>query len=114
MSRVQLYSFLMVFGVFISSISQIVLKKAAGKTYKNHIREYLNASVIIAYGLFFTSTIFNILALKYVMISYVPIIESTGYIFVTALGAIFLHEKIGKKKIIGLFIIISGVLIFSL
>ena len=43
---------LLLFSVFISSVSQILLKKAANKTYKDHIREYINPLVIFAYGMF--------------------------------------------------------------
>ena len=39
---------LLLFSVFISSVSQILLKKAANKTYKDHIREYINTLVIFA------------------------------------------------------------------
>ena len=48
---------LLLFSVFISSVSQILLKKAANKTYKDHIREYINPLVIFAYGMFFGSVI---------------------------------------------------------
>ena len=37
-------------GVFVSAIAQILLKKSAGKTYENKIREYLNPYVIISYS----------------------------------------------------------------
>ena len=47
---------LLLFSVFISSVSQILLKKAANKTYKDHIREYINPLVIFAYGMFFITS----------------------------------------------------------
>ena len=38
-----LYACIMMFGTFISAISQVILKKAAVvKTYENKIREYVN------------------------------------------------------------------------
>ena len=43
---------LLLVSVFISSVSQILLKKAADRTYENHIREYLNPLVIFSYGMF--------------------------------------------------------------
>ena len=42
---------LLLVSVFISSVSQILLKKAADRTYENHIREYLNPLVIFSYGM---------------------------------------------------------------
>ena len=47
-----LYAGIMMFGTFISAISQVILKKAAGKTYENKIREYVNLPVISAYTIF--------------------------------------------------------------
>ena len=41
---------LLLVSVFISSVSQILLKKAADRTYENHLREYLNPLVIFSYG----------------------------------------------------------------
>ena len=46
---VALYSLFILFGTFISAISQVMLKKAAMKTYPSKIREYLNPLVISAY-----------------------------------------------------------------
>ena len=43
-----IYACIMLFGTFISAISQVILKKAAGKTYENKIREYVNLPVISA------------------------------------------------------------------
>ena len=43
-----LYIFLFVFSVFISSVSQTILKTSAEKKYDNRLQEYLNPKVIIA------------------------------------------------------------------
>lgn len=100
--------------VFISSVSQIMLKKAADKTYSSGIREYLNPLVISAYVLFFGSVILTMVALKTVPLSMSPILESTGYIFVSVLGYLFLKERFNRRKILGICLILSGVLLFSL
>lgn len=104
----------LLFSVFISSVSQILLKKAADKTYKNPLMEYINPLVAIAYAMFFCSVFLTMLALKKLPLSMSPILESTGYLFVSVLGYIFLREKFGKKKIIGLFLILVGIAVFSL
>ncbi len=39
--------------VFLSSISQILLKISANGSYQNRWKEYFNVRVIIAYGIFF-------------------------------------------------------------
>lgn len=109
-----IYVFVFIGSVFISSISQIVLKSSARDSFDNKLREYLNIKVILAYGLFFISSLLTILAYKGVPLSMGPVLESTGYIWVAILGRIILKEKINRKKIIGLICIIVGVLIFSL
>lgn len=109
-----LYIFLFVFSVFISSVSQTILKTSAEKKYDNRLQEYLNPKVIIAYGIFFLSSLITVVAYKYVPLSLGPILESCGYIFITLLGYFILHEKVGKKKLIGLLVILMGISIFNM
>ena len=99
--------------VLISSISQILLKKSADKTYDSRLKEYLNPLVIIAYGMFFCSMMITMYCYRYVDVSAGPILESAGYIFVGVLGYIFLKEKFTAKKIIGMLLIMLGIVIFS-
>ena len=109
-----IFSGIYLFSVFISSVSQILLKKSADHTHKNPLAEYLNPRVIIAYGFFFGATLISVIALKYVPVSLGTVFESTGYIFVTILGVIFLKERVSRRKLIGLGIILAGVLLYSL
>ena len=108
------YILLFLCAVFISSVSQIMLKKSASKKYDNKVKEYMNPQVILAYGLFFGATLCTVIAYKYVPLSLGPILESAGYFFVTILGMIFLKEKVGKLKRIGLLIILVGIIVFNL
>lgn len=107
------YIIIFLFSVFISSVSQIILKKSANEEHKNALQEYLNVKVILAYGMFFLSSLITILAYKYVPLSMGPILESSGYIFVAVLGYIFLKEHVGKRKLLGLCCIFVGIIIFS-
>lgn len=108
------YIILLVLAVLVSSISQIILKKSASKTYNSIFREYFNLYVIIGYGLMVVSTVLVILGLKGVPYKNEPIIESLGYIFVMVLSNLVLGEKITKKKIIGNLLILSGIIIYYL
>lgn len=108
-----LYSFVMLFGTFISAVSQVLLKKAANKHYENAIKEYLNPYVIVAYGIFFLATLMNILAYKVIPLSMGPILEATSYIYVTIFGVSIFKEKINRKKILALTIIIIGIFVYS-
>lgn len=100
--------------VFISSVSQVLLKTSANKEHKNKIKEYMNPKVIIAYAMFLASTLITILAYQKVPLSMGPILEASGYIFVAVLSYIFLHEKIGKRKLIGLLVILGGIMIYNI
>ena len=61
----------------------------------------------------FISSVSQIL-LKNIPLSMQPILESTGYIFVTVMGYFFLKERIGKRKMAGIALILLGILIFSM
>lgn len=104
--------FLLFVAVFISSISQIILKKSANKDYNSFIRSYLNLRVICAYGIIFAAVLIDLFAFKYVPVSVVPVIESSSYFFIIILSRIFLHEKLTLKQIIGVSIIMIGVFLY--
>ncbi len=108
------YIILLVLAVLVSSVSQIILKKSASKTYNSIFREYFNLYVITGYGLMVVSTVLVILGLRGVPYKNEPIIESLGYIFVMILSNLILGEKITKKKIIGNLLILSGIIIYYL
>ncbi|HCM91341.1 MAG TPA: multidrug ABC transporter [Lachnospiraceae bacterium] len=109
-----LHVFIYVFSVFISSISQIILKKSADKKYDSKIKEYLNPLVMIAYGIFFLATLVTIYAYKGIPLSLGPILETTGYLWISLLGYFVLKEKIGRRKILGLTVVIVGIFVSCL
>lgn len=104
----------MLISVLISSVSQIMLKKSAEKTYPSKLKEYLNPLVITAYVLFFGTTFISLYALKVVPLSMAPVLEASGYIFVAVLSFIFLKEKLTRKQLIGMALIIIGIVVYSL
>ena len=107
------YLLLFLFSVFIASFSQILLKKSANKNYANEWKEYLNKHVISAYFIFFLSTLLTIIAYKGIELKYGAIIGSVGYIFILLMSKILLGEKISRKKILGVLLIMFGIFIFS-
>lgn len=113
-TRLVLYSAVLLLDIFISAISQVMLKKAAQKEYKSVIEEYMNPLVIFAYSLFVVATFMTIFAYKVVPLSMGAIFECTGYIYVTLFGIKIFHEKVNKKKIIALAVILIGIIIYSL
>ena len=108
------YMLVMLFGTFIASCSQIVLKKSAEKEYSSKLAEYLNPMVMGAYAVFFLASLCPVIAYKMVPLSLGPILEATGYSWVAVLGKIFLGEHISKRKGLGLLVIIAGIAVASL
>ena len=103
-----------ILSVFLSSVSQIMLKLSSQRKYDSLIKEYLNPIVIFAYGIFFSCTLITMYSLKVVQLSLAPILEATGFIFVAVLSRLFLKEHISKKKILGLSLIFIGIIICTL
>ena len=113
MNSLNKYMAIWMISVFISSVAQVMLKISANKTYEKRIREYLNPLVITAYGIFFVSTLLTMYALRYVPLTMSPIIESCSYIFVPVLGVFLLKEKISKRRLLGMAVMIAGILVFT-
>lgn len=111
---VVLYASVLLIGVFVSAVSQVMLKKAAMIKYDNKIKEYLNPLVIIAYILFVGTTLLSVIAYKGIPLSMGPVLEATSYIYVTIFGVKIFGERINKKKIIGLILIIVGILVYAI
>jgi small multidrug resistance pump len=109
-----LFILLFLLSALISSVSQVLLKKSALKSYSSTIKEYLNPLVIGGYGLLLVCTVLVVIAFKEVPLSLGPILESSAYVYIMILSAVFFKEKITVKKIVGNAIIIAGICIFSI
>ena len=108
------YMCFLLFGVLVSSISQVLLKKEAMMPHDSLIKEYLNMKVIVAYIMFFASTFFSIIAYKGIPLSLGPVLEATSYIYVTVFGVTVFKENINSKKIMSLGFILVGIFIYSM
>lgn len=108
------YAALNLFGVFISAISQVMLKKSAMREHGSAVAEYLNPLVIFAYTLFVAATLLSVIAYRGIPLSMGPILDATGYIYVTAFGVLIFHEKLNARRVLALALIIVGIVIYSL
>ncbi len=108
------YVIIYVVSVFISSISQILLKISANTEYKDKLHEYLNPKVIVAYGIFFLATLVTVFAYKGLPLSLGPILETTGYVFISILSRVILKEDINARKLLGLFVVVIGIIVSCL
>ncbi|MCM1220382.1 MAG: multidrug ABC transporter [Lachnospiraceae bacterium] len=109
-----MYACVLLAGVFISAISQVMLKKSALKTYDSKLKEYMNPLVIVAYILFVGTTFLSILAYKGIPLSMGPVLEATSYLYVTFFGVKIFKEKLNAKKVIALFLIIAGIVVYAI
>ena len=102
------YYIVFLISVFISALSQVMLKKAAMKEYPSFLKQYLNPLVIGAYTLFFLSTILTVLSYRYVPLSIGSVFETTSYLYITLFGLWIFHEKMSPKKFIAVVCVVCG------
>jgi len=99
--------------VFIGSVSQVMLKKAAMRKYPSKSREYFNPLVVCAYILFVGTTFLSMYALKGISLSMGGVLEATGYVWVTFWGRVVFGEKLTGRKLLALTLILCGIIVFS-
>lgn len=108
------YLFLYLGSVFLAAVSQVLLKKAASRSHASVFAEYTDWRVLLGYGLFFGCTLLTMLAYRGIPLSLGPVLETTSYLYVTFFGITIFHEKLNRKKIMALLLIIVGVLLYSI
>lgn len=115
MTQAQLpYVLLYLCSTFLASVSQVLLKKAALREHKTLLEEYTDWRVVLGYGLFVGCTLLTMLAYKGVPLNVGPVLEATGYLYVTVFGVTIFHEKMNPKKIAALVMIVVGIFIYAL
>lgn len=111
---VLLFAGLNLFGVFISAVSQVMLKKSASREHGSVVREYLNPLVIFAYALFVGATLLSVLSYRVIPLSMGPMLDATGYLWVTLFGVTVFHERLGARRVLALALILLGIAIYAL
>ena len=104
----------MILAEFIASSSQMLLKKSAEKSYASVIKEYLNVFVIVGYSLLLVSMVISIFCYDGLGYMGTVVMEPISYVFVLILSRIVFKEKISKRKIVGMSLIICGIAVFFL
>lgn len=105
---------LFVFSVLLAAFGQILLKTSANKTYESKIKEYLNPYVISGYSIFVVNTFLAIFCYRWLDLKQGGVLQMFSYVFIMVLGRIFLNEKITKKKVLGMILIMGGIFVFYL
>ena len=106
-----LYTGLFILGLLLSAISHVPMKKSAQKKYKSKLAEYLNFQVLFAYFLCGMTTVCTVIAYKEVPLSVGGVLSTLEYIFVAIVGYLVFREKINRKKLIRLCLIVFGALL---
>lgn len=100
--------------VFISCVSQVLLKSSSMKDWGHKIREYINPYVILGYVLLALCMLLTIYMYKGIELKYGAVIESLGFIIMVIFGRLFFKEKITTNKIAGNVLIVLGIIVFNL
>lgn len=108
-----MYYILVILSVFAAACAQMLLKKAATIKYPSVVRQYINPWVIGGYSIMGLVMLVNIFAMsKGVQLKEVGIIESLSYLFVPCLSWMIFGEKLNRRKLLAIAIIMCGVIVF--
>ena len=103
------YILLFLLSIIVASFSQIILKKGAEQ--KNI---YINRYTIVGYSLMVLSTVFTLIGYKDVDLTLSGILQGLSFVFVPIFSFFMLKEKINRKTVIGIVVIIFGIIIYSI
>lgn len=96
----------------IGAVAALFLKKASG--FKNLKQLFFNMSLYIGGTLYFISALLNIYVLHFLEYSIVLPLTSITYIWTMILSYFVFHEKITKRKVIGLGCVLCGVILIAI
>lgn len=106
-----IYYVILVVMTFIGSLASLFLKKAS--SVENFWGMLKNLNLYVGGGLYFASAILNIYILRYLDYSVVLPLTSITYIWTMILSYMILKEKISRKKVAGVMLIILGAFMVS-
>lgn len=104
---------LLVFSVFISACSQVLLKKSTEQIYASRWKEYLSPKTLCAYAFFLLATLLGTLSFRALEVSFATALENLGYFFVLLLGSLFLKEKMTCRKWLALVLMLAGLTVYG-
>ena len=108
-SEKSMYILILLANCVISAFSQILLKKASLKSYGSTVRQYLNALVILGYGLFFVVLALNVWLLRFLPLSVLnPVAETLPILLSFASGRLLFGEQITIWKLLSGALVVAG------
>ena len=103
---------LLVVMVFVSSLTQIMLKKEANKKTKSIVRKFINFNVLFSYFIYFVIAFINVFLYRNIDYGVIIVVESFSYVFILLLSRVILKEKITKLQILGVLLINIGIYLY--
>jgi len=100
-------------GVTIACFSQLLLKIEATKEHPTFLSQYLNLRVILAYFMLLISTMISLVTFRVIPLGFAPIAEAVAQILTVIISVVFLKEKVTKRKLLGLAVIVVGIVVMS-
>ena len=94
------------------SVASLFLKKASGT--KGFVGMLKNVNLYVGGGLYVLSALLNIWVLRILDYSVVLPLTSLTYMWTIFMSRAFLKEKITKRKILGVILIIAGAVLVSM
>jgi len=102
-------------GALLTVTAQLLLKKGALNKKNNLIADmFLNKYIVSGYFIFVMVTVLNLFALKEIPLIFMVIINPLVLILVVFFSMLLFKEKINKKQLKGLILILTGIIIFNL
>jgi small multidrug resistance pump len=108
-------SIYLVLVIAFTGFSQTLLKVGANQSCeKKFIAAYVNPYILTAYGLYVMATLFTVYALKDISLNQFYTATSMKFVLILVLSKLILREKIDQTKLIAVWLIISGVIVFNI
>lgn len=110
-----MYILIALLSVFIAACAQMLLKRATCNQYTCWWHQYVNGWVITGYLVLFGTMVVNIACMHHgLQLKELSVIESTSYLFVPVLSWYLFDERMSRRKMIAIALIITGVVVFFL
>ena len=107
-----LYYVMLIIMTMLGAIASLFLKRAS--SFLNLLTLIKNHNLYCGAFLYFLSAILNIYVLRYLEYSVVLPLTSLTYVWTMFLSYLFLKEKIGVKKCVGVSLIFAGAIVVSM
>ena len=98
--------------ILLLGVGQILLKLGS-KAGKSWLSSFLNPYTLSGYGLYLAITVINIYALQGIYLKYITSWLGLSYIWVVFLSRVVLNEQVSRQRMLGCFLIVLGVFVFS-